>query len=250
MPRPSSTRATPPAVATSWRTLYRVGAWAALFTAAMTVAGVVTFLLWPPPTDGLVPTWFALFNESPLEGMLGMDLVVLFAYLSNIAVFLALCVALRRTNVSLVTLGGAIAAVSIITYFASSRIFEMLALSRQYALAATDAERALFAAAGQSMLTTYLGSFAAPTAAGGWNYQGTAFNLSFVLAAVAGILLSTLMMRSPTFGRFAAIMGIVGNLTALGIFLPGVGIWLSLLSLPLLLVWYALIARGLLRERL
>ncbi|MBB5234693.1 hypothetical protein HNQ09_002136 [Deinococcus budaensis] len=230
-----------------WKPLYRVGAVAALVVAALTVAGVVTYVVWPPP-QGTVAEWFALFQRSPLEGMLGLDLPVLLSFLANIPVVLALGLALRRSGPALITLAGALAAVAISTHLSSSRLFEMLALSGQYARATTDAGRATLEAAGQSMLTTYLGASAGPNPLPGWHYQGTAFNLSFVLWAVAAVLISALMRRDGSFGRVAGPLGMVGHALALGLFLPGVGVWLSLLSLPLLLVWYLLIARGLLRR--
>lgn len=227
-----------------WRDLYRVGGVAALIVAAMTVAGVVTFLVWPPP-EGPVTAWFALFERNWLVAMLDLDLVLLLSFVANIPVVLALYAALRRSNASLMALAGALALVAITTYFASSRLFELLALSQQYALATTDAQRRLLEAAGQSMLTTYLGPFAGPTPVAGWSYQGTAFNLSFVLWSVAGALIAVVMRRSAGFGRLTGLVGIAGNALALGLFVPVVGVWLSLLSLPLLLVWYLLIARGL-----
>ena len=94
------------------------------------------------------------------------------------------------------------------------------------------------------MLTTYLGTFAATTAAAPslWNYQGTAFNVSFVLSATAGILMSIAMLRSTIFGKLSGYLGLAGNAAALGLFAPVAGVLLSLLSLPLLFAWYVRIA--------
>jgi len=169
-----------------WRSLYRLAGAGALASAALTVAGIVTYLAWPPPEDGSVVTWFALFQRSWLEGIPGFDLVMLLNYVATIPVLLALYVALRRASASLAALGTTLGLVSIATYFSSSRLFEMLALSRQYAAAATDAQRAALVAAGQSMLTTYLGASAGSAPATGWNYQGTASSMSF--AAPPGLV--------------------------------------------------------------
>lgn len=190
-----------------WSTLFRVGGWGALFTAAMTVLGVVTFLLWPPPVGAAVEVWFAEFNQSWLLGMLGLDLLILLSYVALIPVTLALYVALRRQNESVMLIGATLGLIAIVTYFASSRIFEMLALSQQYTAATTEAERSILLAAGQSMLTTYLGSAAMPAELVGWNYQGTAFNISFVLWSLAGLLISVAMLRSHAFGRVVGAVG-------------------------------------------
>jgi hypothetical protein len=154
---------------------------------------------------------------------------------------------LRRSGTGLVLLGTACALVAIAVYCASSRVFEMLALSQQYAAATTDTQRALLEAAGQSMLTTYLGVFGGPAQLGGWIYQGTAFNISFVLLSIAGMLLSIGMLHHHAFGSVAGYAGIAGNGLALGLFFPAVGVYLSLAALPIVLIWYLLIARGLLR---
>jgi hypothetical protein len=230
-----------------WKGLYRVAGVGALLAAAAILSGVATYIAWPPPEEGTVVDWFALFQNNGLVGMLSLDLAMLVSYLALIPVVLALYVALRHDSESLMALAATFSIIAIATYFASSRLFEMLALSQQYAATTTEAERALLAAAGQSMLTTYLGSFAPPGPLPGWNYQGTAFNVSFVLWSVAGVMTSFAMRRSGSFGKTAGPLGIAGNTAALGLFVPGIGVFLSLLSLPLLLVWYVMIARTLFR---
>lgn len=64
----------------------------------------------------------------------------------------------------------------------------MWSLIRDYAAAATDAERALVAAAGEATIA---------------RYTGTAFHTSYLLGSLAGILVSWPMLREPAFGRVA-----------------------------------------------
>ena len=216
-----------------------------MVTALAIVLGVAVFMLWPPATTVSVAEWFAHFQANWLRGMLDLDLLMLISNLAAIPIWVAGFVALRRTSPSLAALAAPLGLVGAATYFASGRLFEMLALSSQYAAAADDAQRAMIEAAGQSMLTTYLGAFAATTGTPPpfWSFQGTAFNVSFVLSATAGILLSLAMLRSVAFGRLAGYVGLAGNAVALGLFVPLAGIWLSVLSLPLLLVWYVLLTQ-------
>jgi hypothetical protein len=61
--------------------------------------------------------------------------------------------------------------------------FEMLTLSNQYATATMDVERSIFLAAGEAMLATW---------------QGTAFDVSYVLSAIAILIVSAVMLRSMT----------------------------------------------------
>jgi hypothetical protein len=229
-----------------WSGLYRAGGVACLVMIAAMVVGSITFVLSPPPT-GDVTEWFALFQRSGLLGMMDMDLVMLVGYLALIPLVIALYVLMRRRSEAVMAIAAGSAGVAIATHFASSRVFEMLALSRQYAVAATEAQRAALLAAGQSMLTTYLGSFGGPAVLGGWNFQGTAFNVSYVLWSVAGIAISAVMVRGGEFGKVAGWIGIVGFAAAFGLFLPVVGVTLSLVSLALQLIWFVLVARGLFR---
>ncbi len=215
-----------------WRGLYRVGGAAALISAALLPIQMVVFVVWPPPLEGAALDWFAVFQQNALRGLLSLDLLLIVDYVLLIPIFLALYVALRRYAPSLMALAVGLEMVAITVYFPSNPAFEMLSLSRGYAAPAGDAERAAFLAAGQAMVV-------------GWT--GTAFNVSHVLASVAGILVPFAMLRSGIFGRAAAYTGLVGNVLGIGLFLPSVGIFLALLSVVVLWVWYVLIGRTFLR---
>jgi hypothetical protein len=73
-------------------------------------------------------------------------------------------------------------------------------------------------------------------------YQGTAFYASYVLLAVAPLIISVVMLRSNIFGKVTAYVGIVANVLAVGLFVPAIGVFLSLVSVVALLIWYVLIA--------
>ena len=91
-------------------------------------------------------------------------------------------------------------------------------------------QRSLFVASGQAMLAIY---------------QGTAFDVSYILLAIAPLIISVVMLRSTTFGKVTAAVGIVANVLAVGFFVPVIGVFLSLVSVVGLLIWYVLIARSL-----
>jgi len=229
-----------------WINLYRVGGIAAIVVAVLIVTSVITFVVWPPPPpEASVTDWFAIFQRNPLAAMRHLDLMMLASLASNVALIptlLAVVMALRRTSQTLVALAATFGLIGIATYFASSRVFEMLALSQQYASATSEAQRAALIAAGQSMLTTYLGAFATPMPSASWNYQGTAFNVSFVFLSVACLMLAVVMLRSKHFGRLIGTLGIIGNVVEFGFFAPVVGVYLSLVGLVVLLIWHVLIA--------
>jgi hypothetical protein len=86
-------------------------------------------------------------------------------------------------------------------------------------------------AAGQAVLTTW---------------QGTAFDMSYVLGGVAGMIIAVVMLRSDVFSKAIALIGII--LKAILLVPPTVGtigLILSFLSLVPLAIWWVLISRRL-----
>ena len=118
-------------------------------------------------------------------------------------------------------------------FFSSNPAASMLTLSDQYAAAGGEAQRAMYLAAGQAVLALFTSS---------------AYHASYILGSIAGLTMSVVMLRSPAFGRTAGYAGIAANVLGFGLYVPVIGVWLSLLSvIPFLMIWYVLVARRLLR---
>lgn len=219
--------------ASRWRLLFSVAGIGALLTALLIPLQIVAFIVWQPP-DGGVTEWFELFQDSPFIGLVSFDLVILLEEVLVIPIALALYVVLRRSSASLALMAAGMWFVSIALFVGSNTGFEMLALSNGYAEAATQAERATYLAAGQAMLTAYM-------------EQGSSFVVGYVLASLAGMLIGLAMLRSTVFPRIAAWAAIVANILGFGLFLPGIGVPLSIVSVFILIAWYALVGWRLLR---
>jgi hypothetical protein len=217
----------------AWETLHRVGGMAALAVLVLIPVQMVVFFLWPLPSS--VIGWFTLFHDNALVGLLDMDLLLIVDYLLLIGVFSALWASLRRVNESLMAIALILQLVATATYLASTVAFEMLTLSNQYATATTEVERSIFLAAGQAMLATW---------------QGTAFDVSYVLSAIAILIVSAVMLRSHhLFSKTTGYAGLSAGVLALVPPTAGtVGLILSLVSLVPMVIWLALIARRLLRS--
>lgn len=213
----------------NWRALYTIGGMSALVVLLMIPAQVVLYIIYPPPDT--VGGFFAMMQENALVGLISLDLFYMLTIVLMGLVVLAVCVALRRTNQSLVAIALFIALVSTAMYFASCVAFDMLQLSNQYAVATDEARRAMFLAAGEGMLATY---------------KGTAYNVSYVLAAVSGLILAVVMLRSNVFDRKTAYTGIVMNVMGLIPATAGtIGLVFAFASLIPTVVWLALVARRL-----
>jgi hypothetical protein len=111
----------------------------------------------------------------------------------------------------------------------------MLSLSGQYARAATDAQRSMLVAAGQTMLVEGLS------------------RTGIFLIDTAGLVLSAVMLRSEIFGKTTAIAGVVGNglmivLEMILAFAPGWStVWLivAMGGGVSIMAWYILVGRRL-----
>jgi len=207
---------------------------AALAVLVLIPIQMVVFFLWPPPNS--VIGWFTLFQDNALVGLLDMDLLLIVDYLLLVGVFSALWASLRRANESLMAIALILQLVSTATYFASTVAFEMLSLSNQYGTASTEVERSTFLAAGQAMLATW---------------QGTAFDVSYVLSALAILIVSAVMLRGHhyLFSKTTGYAGLSAGVLALVPPTAGViGVVFSIVSLVPMVVWLALVARSLLRS--
>jgi hypothetical protein len=129
---------------------------------------------------------------------------------------------------------------------ATDKSYSMISLSNQFATAATEVEKALLLAAGETALTVS-------------NDAGA--NLGGLFVETAALILSILMLRSGTFGKVTSYAGIVGHgldlvrilinlliipLTSLA-WVPTFGFILLAIGGPLQLIWYALVGRKLIQ---
>jgi hypothetical protein len=77
-------------------------------------------------------------------------------------------------------------------------------------------------------------------------YKGTAYDVSYVVAGLAGLLLSIAMLKSTQFSRTTAILGITMGALALVPATAGtVGLVAALLYLVPFVAWLVLVARRL-----
>jgi hypothetical protein len=234
----------------AWKGLFRVGGAAALIAGLvfrrnldaelmlLKDSGIINVGLTTPP--GTVMDWFALLQNNPLFGLTLLNLFDMVNYALVGLMFLALLAALRRVRQSAMAIAAFLGFVGIAVYLASNQALTMLSLSNQYATATTDAQRLMLLAAGQATLAIHHNA----------SYEGAGLYLSFFCVTVAGLIISAVMLRSDTFSKITAYVGLLANGFGLGyyfalVFAPAM-IALSLsISALFLLAWYVLIGRRL-----
>lgn len=225
-----------------WHGVYKLGGIAALSAVLVGLLEIIiTFLPGGNTAQETVLEWFLLFRENPFMGLRNLGLLNIFLNVLAILTYFALYAAHRKdTNRPYAALAMIISFLGIGIFFATNRAFPMLALSNQYAIAASDAQRAVLEAAGQSMLSV------------GESHTPGTF-LGFCLSEIAGVMISIVMLRSGIFSKATAYAGIFGFgillvFEFLASFVSGlsnVTMILAMFGGLLSMAWYVLTARRL-----
>jgi hypothetical protein len=216
----------------AWKSLYKFSGVATLVLVVITLTQVVVFAVSPPPYKGTAVDWFALFEKNALLGLLDFEVLLIVYVVLSVLVSLALFVALRRTSPTLTAIFLVLTLIGSTAFISARPALEMLSLSNHYTAATTDAQRAAFLAAGEAMLAAF---------------RGTAYLASYLLGSITGLIIGVVMLRSGIFGRAIPYLRMASSVLDFGIFVPTVGIFISLFSVLCLLFFNILISRRLIQ---
>lgn len=215
-----------------WYFLYRTAAVAALITVALFLFQIAAFFIWPPSST--VAGHFAVLQSRPLVGLISLDFLIIVDEVLAIPICLALYLSLRRVHESLMLIATGFSAASIACSLIATPALNMLYLSRQYAAATSAGEREGLIAAGQAVLSSWM---------------GTPFQVGNVVGSIAMLIVGWVMLRSQIFSQAAGYLGIATGVVGLGMYVPKVGVYISILSVVGMQVWYVMIAMTLFRLR-
>jgi hypothetical protein len=212
---------------TDFKQLYGIAGICAAIIAVLIPIQAFIFLAFPPPST--VVGYFELFQKHKILGLLDLDLLLSIDNLLTIVIFLGLYNVLKRTNKSLMTIALAFSLIGIVLYLVSREAtFSMLMLSNQYAAATTDVQKTALVAAGQTMITVF---------------NGSAFDVSYVMGGIAILICSIVMTRNAILGKAIAYVGIItGILMLLPPTVGIVGLYVSMFSLVPTLVWLVMLS--------
>ena len=224
----------------AYKSLYRFGGVAALIVAFLTVAEIIAFAIFPQPSTA--SGWFILFEANPIIGLVGFWGLEVPMYAMFAIVFLALYVLLREVNKSGMIIALTLALLGIAIFFATNNPFSMLSLSSKHAAATTEVQRSTLLAAGEAILAN-----TNQRAIGG-------FNIGLLFVSIAGLIVSSVMLRATSFRRFIAYVGILTFGLSLADYLrqaftSSVVITLLLIfpGALLIVVWFSLVGRRLIQ---
>jgi hypothetical protein len=231
-------------VEADWKSIYRLGAVAALLAALFAVLEIlITFIPGGErvsPELLTVPRWFEQLQANSLLELRNLGLVNIFLTAFGLLLFFALFAVHRKVNPGWAGLALVISAIGGAVFFATNRCFSMLALSNRYAVATDEAQRAALVAAGEAML-----------AVGQSHTPGTF--LAFSLSLIAALLMAWVMLRGGLFSRATAYVGMLGFsfllvFEILSDFVPALfdaAMIFAMIGGIASLVWYIMVARRL-----
>ncbi len=185
----------PENIETRWNSLFKIGGISALVIVLIIPIQSYFFIVFPPPTT--VIGFFELLQRNWFIGLMDLDLLYIINTVLMIFVYLALYIALRKVNESFMLIALITGLTGTVIYFSSTIAFEMLSLGNQYVAAPTEAERSIFLAAGETMLTIY---------------KGTAFDVYYIISAFSLLLFAIVMLQSHVFSKTTAYFGLASGI--------------------------------------
>ncbi len=235
----------------AYTNIYRAGAIAAVL---IVLAGLTDIFIMFLPVAGIgtgtapglrtVVEWFTLLQSQWFVTMRDMGLLNMLTISCSVVVYFALFGMHRRTHPQAAALALILACLGAAIYVANNTALPMLTLSRQYAAAAGEAQKALWAAAGQALLARE-------------DLTAGAFP-GFFFAEIAGLLMAGVILRGRIFRHWEAWVGMLGTACLLffnicAAFIPSLYDHVMLIFGAggglLNLVWYVLVARRLLSNK-
>jgi len=184
----------------TWQSLYRTGAIAALIAAILfrrNIGAEVSLFTGMESIPQSAAEWFSLLQTNPFVGLSFLAIFDLVNYFLVGLVFLALAARLWSVNKSLTAMALASGLVGIAVSFASNISFSMMSLSQQYAASSSETQQTALLAAGQALLAMS-GAMA--------YFPGTGTYMSYLLIALAELGLAVMLL--PTH-RATAIVGLL-----------------------------------------
>lgn len=230
-------------VAAHWQKIYLAGAISAVCSLLLIACDVAVGISAGGDLTRLPQTAAAHFGQlraNPLWGLYNLDLLNAINQLVALPAYFALVSLARKRALGAVLIAFMLHLTGTILLVAGNQALAMLELSHKYAAAALASERALYAAAGESLLVQ------------GAHGSGGMF-FGFFLPNLAGVLLAVVVLRARILSSFAALGGLVGSIllaiyVALVTFMPSAKTVATALAMPgglLLMLWMVLLTRKL-----
>lgn len=207
--------------------IYKISGIATWIIVILIPIQIFFFGMYPPPESP--QDFFELFNDNWILGLLSLDLLYIINNTLMILVYLGLYAALKRANLAYMTIALVIGFIGIASYYSSTVIFEMKALSHQYMETSSNELKEQIISSGNLLLL---------------RYKGTAFDIYYILNALTLIIASRVMLMDNTFNKKTAVWGLIAGVLMIIPSTAGmIGLIMSLISLIPWIVFSIMIAK-------
>jgi len=228
---PKITEAT--AIDLRYKTLYRLGGIVSIVIALSIAFAIAAYFIWHYKGNTTsIESVFVLLQTDRLGGLISLDISMLLIAPINILMFLAIYAALRRVDESIALIALVLALIAVVLVIVCRPLIELSVLSDHYAAATDPTEKLRYLAAGEVLRSSL---------------DGTAWMMQTVFFMLAGLINCLLMLRTNSFSKATAWLGIVISAIGLGFFLPGVGLLFLFINTIGSVPWCLLLARDLFR---
>jgi hypothetical protein len=217
----------------NWRSLYKI---AGVATIILLIYSLATMLIMfgagvPPATANEI---LEMLSQNQLMGLLRLDALTTLVMPLYYLLFLSLFIALRKSHEVGATITLLLGSAGLTLFLAAPSFISWMVLSEKFAIA-DQAQKTLLLAAGETILATDL-----------W-HSSSAF-VGGLLLQTSMLLISLVMLRSNTFSKLTAWVGVVTHSLDLAhipflLFFPTIGTILMIFGGTLYLVWFPLLAR-------
>jgi hypothetical protein len=213
--------------------LYTTGGGIAITILVIMVVSVAGYIAWPNAA-GVTPTVeiFNLVQTNVWAAFIALDLGLSITNLISIILYLALYMALRNVSETFALTSLILGLVAAASLIAARPLFEIFTLSNLYSAAGSEIEQALYLTTGETLLV---------------QFHGAAWHTYMFLGALASLIDALLMLRSQSFSRVLAYIGIITFAINLLFWIPVVGFMLLFVAMLFSVPWYILLARDFFR---
>jgi hypothetical protein len=181
-----------------WKALYRVAGVTAILIILAGLTDALTSLGVEARDNSIISVieWFTLFQTNRFAAFSRLGVINITTISLCIPIYLAFARAFWQARPARALLASALFFCGTAVYLSGNTVFALFALSQQYATAA-EAHKPLLEAAGRALL-----------AQGADLTPGTFVGLMFT--QVAGLLITSLMLRGEVFGKWTGWLGLLG----------------------------------------
>ena len=215
-----------------WKSLFKLAGTAALILLVYSLVTMILMIVFGGQPES-AREGFAMLQANRLVGLLRLDVLTSLIMPLYYLLFLGFLAALKRTHMALAVVAALIGCAGVTLFLATPSAFSWLPLSEKFA-AASEAQKTLLLAAGESILASDM-------------WHGTGALMGGLLLQTGTLLASLLMLRSNNGWLGVAMHGLDLLHILAGFFLPTLGVVLMMITGPLYLAWFPLLARDFFR---